>query len=330
MKRKRFAVKVLAVLCAALAAFTVGCKKDEKGLEYDGEVITLGGATTNTFKMNGLPNIGHGQDGEMYGGYIFNFSNNGMCSVYNDEYEYLSRFRVDKSLVLNPHANSVQFGTLKYDPSDEFPLLYVNIYNNYSKETDRKIGTCCVYRLTREGDNFSTKLVQVVKVGFAGTSERWPATFSTPYGNFNIDTDENKLYAYVMRGEGDNGTDTIFFKFDVPALSEGEYSDEYGCNVVTLSEDDIEDEFTTDFFRWIQGACYHGGKLYITEGFADDAVDKPMIRVVDLDKKQIVSVIDLYALGFPYEPELIAIYKGEMYLNFANNAEVTFYHVDFI
>ncbi len=308
----------LIALSTAFVLFLTGCGNNvsaEPKLEY-----------TDKFEMKQLKSIGNGQDGDIYGGYIFNFTNDGKCYVYAaDDCKYINKFTLDKADVLNPHANSVQFSSVKYEAEDEFPLLYVNIYNNYSKEQDRKLGTCLVYRLERYNDIFITKLLQVIKVGFAGASEKWPDTFSTPYGNFNIDTDNNKLYSYVMRGNNGKGVDTIFFEFDLPDIDEGRYDSTYECNVVTLKEKDIEDEFVTEFFHWVQGACYNNGKLFVTEGFGKPS----MLRVVDLKKKKVVAEFDFEKAGYPYEPEMVSVYKGELYVNFMNGDDGSFFRVEF-
>ena len=89
------------------------------------------------------------QDGAIFGGYLFSFNHRGQCSVYkiaslgnvkDGEAETFSEFELCKADLLVPHSNSVAFGNEYYDDNDEFPLLYSNVYNNYSGCEDKLKG----------------------------------------------------------------------------------------------------------------------------------------------------------------------------------------------
>ena len=96
-----------------------------------------------------LTKIARGQDGAVWGSYLFRFQMDGSCHVYDLEdlkptapggyQRALCCMDLDKTDRIVPHANSVFFGTGFYDPMDEFPLLYVNIYNNYDAFSDRRL-----------------------------------------------------------------------------------------------------------------------------------------------------------------------------------------------
>ena len=114
------------------------------------------------------------QDGAIWGKFLIQLCADGQCIVYDmDQMEnteecpqVFSRFSLDKSDLICPHSNAVVFGSEYYESGDEFPLLYSNIYNNYAREADKMIGTCCVYRIQRQGHVFQSTLVQLIQVGF--------------------------------------------------------------------------------------------------------------------------------------------------------------------
>ncbi len=269
------------------------------------------------FTYDDVGYIGGLQDGAIFDGKLFALWNGSVdedgvttSGAAGNVYDVatatkLGSLKLDKTDVLNPHANSVAFGSTYYDPEDKYPLLYVNIYNTYKNQTDRMEGTCCVYRIIENGTNFQGTLVQVIRIGFTEDSELWKSGEYNggmrPYGNFVVDTDNHKLYTFVMRSE-DN--ETRFFKFDLPALIEGTYDETYECNVVTLLAADIEDQFDTEYFYYMQGATYYHGKIISAEGFTND---NPAVRIVDLYTKEVTAIFYLENKGLIYEPEVLSI-----------------------
>ena len=262
-----------------------------------------------------------GQDGAIYGEYLFRFDAKGSCNVYSiPEKKKVSAFVLDKIEVLKPHSNAVCFGTEFYEETDEFPLLYSNIYNNYAKAEDRLEGVCCVYRLTRQSDQFQTRLVQVIRIGFVENLDYWMSLPDNgdvrPYGNFVVDTDRQKLYAFTMR---DKEQITRYFAFALPQAAEGVYDEAFGVKVVTLHLEDIQVQFDCEYSRFIQGACYHDNKIYSVEGFSNEK-NPPRMRVIDLVKKEQIAVVDLYGLGLTIEPEFVDFCEGQLiYSNAAGN-----------
>ena len=104
-----------------------------------------------------------GQDGAIWKGELFRIDASGNCLVYNvDELfgEPLAKagFRLDKYELICPHSNSVCFGTKYFANGDEYPLLYTNVYNNYSKSENKEIGVTCVYRIEKVDDGFKSTL----------------------------------------------------------------------------------------------------------------------------------------------------------------------------
>lgn len=257
-----------------------------------------------------------GQDGAIFGGLLFRFSSRGQGYAYDLSavdaeregdgiVEPLCSFTLDKAELIAPHSNAVFFGTERYEEGDELPLLYSNIYNNYSSSEDRLIGVCCVYRVERTEESFKTTLVQLIEIGFTEDAELWRAYPDRdgvrPYGNFLIDRDTGDYYAFVMRSEEPG---TRYFKFKAPSVRDGVWDEKYGVRRVTLTALDIVERFDCPYHRYIQGATLHGGKIYSTEGFSNED-NRPAIRIIDLKRGVQEEYIDLWEMGYRIEPELI-------------------------
>lgn len=286
--------------------------------------LTVSARRTGSFKK--------GQDGAVFGDYIFRFIASGGCFVYRvadftgeemGKSRPYAAFKLDRSDEIVPHANAVCFGSEYYEEGDEFPLLYANIYNNYEKEKDRLWGVCCVYRLTRGGKTFSTTLVQIIRIGFLDEGDLWISRnsegSSVHYGNFAVDPVNNLLVAFVMR-MGDQTT--RYFTFRLPKSSEGEPHPTLGVNCVTLSSEDILSYFDGNYSHFIQGACVRDGKLYSLEG-RGTAYREAGLRVSDLLAGKELYYLDLTSNGMTAEPELIDFtesgalfsdYNGTVYL----------------
>lgn len=281
-------------------------------------------------KLKYVSKIGDGQDGAFWGDYLFRFHADGRGQVWDAKgldtgaqtLDLIAEFSVDPADPLVPHFNAVSFGNEYFAPGDEFPLLYANLYNNYAKAPDRQEGTCCVYRIQRQGREFSMTLVQIIRVGFARTP-LWLSSESDirPYGNFVIDTEKSLLHAFTMR---DADRCTRYFSFRLPKLSEGIMSEEFGVRLVTLTENDILDQFDTEYHLFLQGACCHEGLIYSSEGFNVDT--PPSLRVIDPAGKKQLHHTNLLDLGVTTEAEWIDFRSGQCYYC---DAHGTIYKVDF-
>ena len=268
-------------------------------------------------KVTKIGQILLGQDGAVFHNYLFRFSSKGKCTVYHvdslsQDSAPISQFVLDKADFLVPHSNSVAFGNARYHESDEFPLLYSNIYNNYAK-TDRKMkGITCVYRLQRNGNDFSTTLVQLIEIGFVEDT-LWKSENGNdvrPYGNFAIDPKNAVYYAFTMR---DEEMVTRYFSFPLPDVNSGEYDATYDVKRVVLQKEDIIDTFDCEYQRYIQGACFHDGIIYSLEGFTNDQNNPPAIRLVDVAAKKQKEVYYFSDFGLTIEPELIDFERGNCY-----------------
>lgn len=287
------------------------------------EKLWFQGAITAKFTL--LGNVQKGQDGAIFRDHIFRFNGKGLCRVYQlTTMEQVDEFTLDKAEILCPHSNAVFFSSEYFAPGDEFPILYTNIYNNYPGQL---AGTCCAYRITRENGKFSSQLVQVIRVGFAGTS-LWQSEMGEdirPYGNFVMDTASQSLWAFVMRDESQS---TRFFRFPMPKTGDGEPNSRWGVPVVTLTEGDIEGQFDSCYVNFMQGAICHDGLICSVEGFTvpNQRNATPALRIFDTHTQQMVFHLDLCSLGLTVEPEFVEVYEGQFY--YADH-DGNFYSVSF-
>ncbi len=281
-----------------------GVRVYKKGEEFELPEPEL--KATNIMTMNSC------QDGAVCNKKVFLFNNSGNCNVYDIETKTkIGSFTVDKVSILNPHANSVCFGNEFYAEGDKYPLLYVNIYNNYWEGyADKKEGTCCVYRITEKNGVFGSEFVQVIKIGFTDDYGLWNSAedngypYYLPYGNFVVDTDKDKLWAFVLR----NGEEqTRFFEFDLPKIGDGIYNETYGCNLVTLESTDIIEMFDTEHLVVIQGCCYYGGKILSVSGIGKGSSVLPYLQVIDSENGEIEKNISFGEIGITNEPEMISV-----------------------
>lgn len=267
-------------------------------------------------KIRQIATICSGQDGAIWGQFLFRFKSKGECYVYDleqlsnaaadEQATELSRFSLDRSAFLVPHSNAVMFGNEYAEEGDEFPLLYSNVYNNYAKAEDRMEGTCCVYRIWREGVQFQTELMQLIQVGFTKDASLWCSGNGCkdvrPYGNFAIDRECGRYYGFVMRDEANA---TRYFSFRLPKLGDGCMDEHFGVRRVVLTAANIIDYFDCPYHRYLQGACVHDGLLYSLEGFTDDLVNPPALRIIDPQNRAQRAAYALQAFGLSIEPEFI-------------------------
>lgn len=275
-------------------------------------------------KVNQIGTIARGQDGDIWGDFLFRFEANGLCHVYEfaradyrlggeEPLPEIASFYLDRADVIVPHSNAVMFGREYYCEGDEFPLLYSNIYNNYAKAAEPLKGVCCVYRIWREGTAFFSQLVQILRIGF--TEEAlWCSpdgqTDVRPYGNFVIDRERELLYAFTMQ---DAANRTRYISFRLPAGREGTMDGTWQVPVVTLQASDILEQFDCPYHRFLQGACMERGRIYSLEGFTDSAENPPVLRVIGPAEKQQLAYLPFAAHGLSREPEWIAFADGVGY-----------------
>ena len=266
---------------------------------------------------NKLGIIEKGQDGAIFNKYLFRFNAKGACAVYqiddlSDNSVPISRFVLDKSDIIAPHSNSVAFSNTRYCETDEFPLLYSNVYNNYAKTDSPMKGVTCVYRLERSGNMFSTTLLQLIEIGFTEDTV-WKSSNGIdvrPYGNFAIDANNGRYYAFTMR---DKEKSTRYFSFKLPDINSGKYDNTFDAKRVTLKKEDVIDFFDCEYHRYIQGACLHNGIIYSLEGFSNDKNNPAAIRLIDTYENNQKKVYYFSDFDLTIEPELIDFENDNCY-----------------
>lgn len=263
-------------------------------------------------KFKQLANTKYGQDGAIFGNLLFRFDHLGVCSVYDltglegdfepISTEPISTFTLELAEEITPHANAVCFGSEYYAIGDQFPLLYNNVYNNYAKAEDKQVGVCCVYRITRCGERFDSELVQIIRIGFTD-DPLWRSEGVQdvrPYGNFLVDRERDRLYAYVMR---DGNRSTRYFSFALPKSYDGRNDPRLGVRRVTLEMSDVIDYFDVPYHNYIQGGVARDGRVFEVEGFGEKI--HPAIRIIDVDRRAEIYHRDLFAEGLESEAEMI-------------------------
>jgi len=286
-------------------------------------------------KITQIAKICGDQDGAIWNGLVFRFNSRGRCCVYEldklkkgsvtEEAEAVSEFFLDRFEELCPHCNAVMFGNEYFEENDEFPLLYSNIYNNYAKAENKLKGVCLVYRLERDGNGFSTTLVQMIEIGFVENTEHWKSENVEdfrPYGNFTIDRNRSIYYAFNMR---DEVRKTRYFAFDLPKVRDGIIDETFCIRKVVLNVEDIKDWFDCDYHVCVQGACCHNGKIYSSEGFSSTIGKPPVLRVVNPMTKVQELKIDFNDFGIDTEAEVVDFWEDVCYYS---DAHGNFYTIE--
>jgi hypothetical protein len=262
-------------------------------------------------KITALGQIYGGQDGAIWNGILFKFDGSGVCKVYDvNGFKEIASLKLDTVLI--PHSNSVTFGAEYFEEGDEFPLLYTNIYNNYDGQPESYKGTCLAFRITRSGNEFSFTLKQVIKLGFCEDSTVWCSKEGDirPFGNFIVDRDNGKYYAFNMM---DGIKKSRYLVFDMPKICDGVLDEGTGIRTVVLNKEDILKQFDLDYHNCLQGATVYKGKIYSVEGGTKSISSPAALRIIDpASGKQ-----EFFALFRDYiedrEPEYIDFYKDVCY-----------------
>ncbi|MBQ2726477.1 MAG: hypothetical protein IJF78_12305 [Clostridia bacterium] len=78
------------------------------------------------------------------------------------------------------------------------------------------------------------------------------------------------------------------------------------------TKEDIKSRFDSDYSNYIQGACFHEGRIYSVEGFSDRTNASGM-QVIDPAAKTQYAAIDLWNIGLKIEPEFVDFHEGTLY-----------------
>ena len=205
------------------------------------------------------------------------------------------------------HANNSSFGMQRFSDSDPFPLLYVS-----HRENNDKRGVLQVYRVIPLKSQSDKTDFDSLSVSLAQTIYYPKMTDQNALGSpwTVIDQENNWMYTYSRnnRGKASNKGVCRISKFRIPPVGE---SDE-----VYLNDEDILDSYEVDFkVPLSQGACIYEGKMYIAQGVSPKKYI--WLRIIDLEKKELVKNIDLKEAGFPTEPEGCFVYDGYLMVSTA-------------
>ena len=278
------------------SAFGGGSHLERLGwLEFDGNFQNASIISEGSISFNP-------QDGCIYDDWLFVLSSSAVCYVYNlTNGNLMSVSKLPSYNGFYPHSNSVCFGQKLYK-TDPIPLIYTNVYNNYSDNREMD-GMCFVYRaiLDRINDVFSFEIVQVIKIGFTNNSELWGSQSlnKSPFGNFLVN--KNELWVYLNLFDL---SITRFFKFELPEVTQYSKNKQY----VILSQEDIEDTFDTFLFCNIQGGTIFNNFLFSLEGFGDETAPS-FLRAISLATKTVYS-FELESFFGEREPEFIDFYRN--------------------
>jgi len=254
---------------------------------YRGEKINL---TSNLVTAQYLFTESHKVDSSVqgaaiYGKYLFQFNN--YCErwgIYNlDTRELIQSIEFEPDKLL--HCNNANFGKQYFDPSDPFPLLYISM-ENIAKHN------VYVFRITGEEGNYSVKHIQTIT---------WPTPESCNcyYPNVVVDNENNRIIQMGYTQNNYHVAENNQLVINIYPLPDGKIT-----NVVFTAKD-ILDSFKLDSVTATQGAFCKDGKIYQVYGVKDPCT----IRVTDLNRKLVVSLINLPELGILGEQEGLGYYN---------------------
>lgn len=230
------------------------------------------------------------QDGCVYNNYLFTFDSEGKCFVFDlTNKELLCSTILPNVNGLLPHSNCVCFGK-KMNEDDEFPLLYTNVYNNYSNN-EETYGLCFVYKITKTNIcSFSFRHIQTIKVSFID-SVFWHnnSNNNSPYGNFLVYDDFLFVYLNIFGSKI-----TRFFKFPLPLINPN------FSGITYLDINNVIDIKDFILFKYIQGGTIYNDYLYSLEGFNESC-----LRIINLTNDSLQSV-ELTNTICNKEPEFIS------------------------
>ena len=250
------------------------------------------------------------QGGACYGDYLFMFTaDNTTCWIYNlatgTRLQTYTIPEEQRGFVSDCHANTVNFGTEKYDADDPFPLIYVS-----TGYTSGGYSGALVYRIVAttetvdevETTTYSLVLVQTIKMPSTEALGSWT--------EFVTGDDGDCYVCYTSKRR--------ILRMKMPTLSQGD---------VTLDPADAIEvyQFTPQPSSWDgsrnQNRMYHGGKIYMVSG-VPASNEKSLFVVLDLATRKREVVIDLETLGLTSEPETCFIWNGHITIVFRSNSNV--------
>lgn len=235
------------------------------------------------------------QGADPYYNYLFQFQHaNSKVFIYDIE-EKKQIGIVNLQQIPTNHCNTVSFSNIFYEKTDPFPLLYVSgsqtgTYNHVQ-----------VYRILRDTLNFSLTKIQEISLPVATQTNNLYWTGAV------IDKTNNYMYIYA------NSNGAQIAKFNIPDFEKPN---------ITLTEDDILEQFSLPSFTHQQSGCIKDSLLYIMDGVPNWG-DTNYLRIIDLKNKKDFRKINLTELGYgKIEFESISIYDSVFICTTNKNAGI--------
>ena len=225
--------------------------------------------------------LGSVQGASCYGDYLFQFQNhNANVYIYNlKERNHVETVPMEP--ITANHCNNVSFSNLFYEEEDEFPLLYVSGsgYGTYNHAQ--------VYRIKRIASSFTFTKVQEI------TLPKCTEANNLYWTGIIMDNENNYMYVYANK----NGAQIA--KFNIPDTHQPE---------ITLTDEDILEQFSLNSFTHQQGAAISNGFLYVMDGVPGWG-DTNYFRIIDLEKHEDYAIYNVSEMGFNPEFEGLTVYK---------------------
>ncbi len=230
------------------------------------------------------------QGGDVYDKYFFQGYNTNAClDIYNiEEKKYICRLEIpEPKPSIRCHANSVNFGNLRADSTDYFPLLYIS--SGYSKNGNSADYFVYAYRIRKDDDdNFVISLVQTITLSGFG-KDGW--TEGIP------DIENNKFW---VKYGGQH-----YACFNMPKLEEGD---------IILKHDEKIKEIDLGpqpYTSSNQDHLFVNNKILLVSGVPNKGQSLLFIAINTITGKREI-IIDLQKIGITEEPESISLYGDQL------------------
>ena len=201
------------------------------------------------------------------------------------------------STVGTNHANNLSFdyGNIVND----YPVMYITRASSGYSE-------CYVESVNIEKDTITTSLIQTITYSGSNLDSAYSV-------NWCLDKSRNKIVAIIYQ----DFSTVKFLVFEKPSTAE---------KIVALSDNDIENTFTTKDVSALQASDIFDGKLFVTDGYSNG-----FLKVFSLSDGTLINSISLSPIS-TYEPEGLCIYNNKLYINFhqKNDIECILYELKFI
>ena len=254
--------------------------------------------------MNLSPSASSSQGAACYGDFFFQgFAGNAIIDIYDlKKKEKIAKIN-NPYRGKNTHANSICFGSKKYDSEDFFPLLYIS-----SGYTSKIEGIPCsfiyIYRIVKK------------------ETENGGVDFSMEYLNKIILKDMGTWTEGVI----DNDNDVLWIKYE-PNGTSGEYRyasfpvPNFEKEDVTLTPNDALTDFSIGvqpFSSSNQGHLYYKDRILLVSG-TSPSMQKLAFISINTKSLSREFVVDIAKLGFREEPESICCYGDDLMIGSATS-----------